>query len=305
LLGHEKPRLRDFVRLAALGLGGALWAGANAWADAAGPTADKSQYTLLDPVPGDLLRDMDTDRPNFTNTPHTIDAGHLQIETGLVDATHFHDRTRGGDSSTDALTLGHVNVRLGVLDDLEINAAIDSYGRLTSTDHVSGQSTRRDGFGDAVIGGKLNIWGKDGGDNAWATALAIQPQIKLPTAHGALGNGHVEEAIGAPFLVNLVDGFHLGLETAASRERNRANTGYVAGWQNSASVDRLILGNLDIYLEDALHATNETHAQPTQSIDIGFTYPVRDNLVIDSGAFVGVNRATPQLEWTSGVSIRF
>ena len=28
---------------------------------------------------------MDTDRPNITNTPHTIDAGHLQIEAGAAD----------------------------------------------------------------------------------------------------------------------------------------------------------------------------------------------------------------------------
>jgi hypothetical protein len=36
---------------------------------------DRSQYTLFNPTPDGQLRDMDTDRPNITNTPHTIDVG--------------------------------------------------------------------------------------------------------------------------------------------------------------------------------------------------------------------------------------
>ncbi len=52
---------------------------------AATQPADKGQYTLFNPTPADQLRGMDTDRPNKTNTPHTIDAGHLQIEIGGFD----------------------------------------------------------------------------------------------------------------------------------------------------------------------------------------------------------------------------
>jgi hypothetical protein len=54
-----------------------------------------------------------------------------------------------------------------------------------------------------------------------------------------------------------------------------------------------------------MHATTERGAQPQQSVDIGFTYPVTDNLAIDSGIFIGANKATPGIEWTSGVSFRF
>jgi hypothetical protein len=32
---------------------------------------------------------------------------------------------------------------------------------------------------------------------------------------------------------------------------------------------------------------------------------VTDSLVIDSGVFIGTNRATPGIEWTSGISFRF
>ena len=266
---------------------------------------DKSPYDLFHPVPEDAMRGMDNYRPNITNTPHTIDPGHLQIETGLYDASHFHDRSHGGDVVTNTLALGHINARLGVTDRFEINATIDSYNRVKSTDNFAGQTTKLSGFGDTIIGGKLNLWGNEGGDDPWSSGFALQPQAKLPTAQSGLGNNQFEWAVGAPFLVNLVGGFHLGLETALGQERNTSNSRYVVGWQNSASLDHAIVGGVDVYLEYAMHVTTERGAQPQQSVDIGFTYPITDNLAIDSGVFIGLNKATPGIEWTSGVSFRF
>jgi len=276
-----------------------------ACAESADPPVDKSRYDLIHPVPENALRGMDTDRPNVTNTPHTVDAGHLQIEMGLYDASHVHDRSHGGDIVTDTLTLGHINARLGLTDRFEINAAIDSYNRVTSIDNLAGQTTKLSGFGDTVIGGKLNLWGNEGGDDPWASGFALQPQVKLPTAQTGIGNNHIEWAVGAPFMVNLVGGFHLGLETALGQERNTSNSGSVVGWQNSASLDHAIFGALDVYLEYAMHVTAERGTQPQQSVDIGFTYPITNNLAIDSGVFIGTNKATPAIEWTSGVSFRF
>ncbi len=282
-----------------------LWSPLLAWADNGDQAVDKSQYNLFNPTPDDAMRGMDTDRPNITNTPHTIDAGHVQIETGLYDWSHFHDRTHGNDVVTDALTFGHINARLGVTNNFEVNATIDSYNWVKSTDNIASQTTRFSGFGDTVIGGKLNLWGNEGGDEPWASGFALQPQVKLPTAQTGIGNNHVEWTMDAPFLINLVDGFHLGLESSLGQERNTANNGYVVGWQNSASVDHVIFDAVDVYLEYAMHVTTETNTQPQQSIDVGFTYPVSDNLEIDSGVFIGANKATPGFEWTSGVSFRF
>jgi hypothetical protein len=38
---------------------------------------DKSQYTLFDPVPDQLMRNFNTDRPPKANSPYTVDAGHF------------------------------------------------------------------------------------------------------------------------------------------------------------------------------------------------------------------------------------
>jgi hypothetical protein len=74
---------------------------------------DKGGYTLWNPTPRDKMRDMDTDRPNKTNTPHTIDAGHLQLETGLADYLYFRDQSNGVDARTQTWSVGQVNLRWG------------------------------------------------------------------------------------------------------------------------------------------------------------------------------------------------
>lgn len=297
----ERPGKRPLKAAAAACAAVAALVGGNDGAAA----GDKSLYTLFNPTPADQLRDMDTDRPNETNTPHTIDAGHVQIETGFFDYTDDQIRGDGANGSVESLTLGHFNVRYGVLNNLEVNAAVDSFDILWTTDHLSGQSTRQQGFGDTVLGGKLNLWGNDAGDSTGSTALAIQPQVKLPTAQQDLGNGHTEGAIGVPLLVALPAGFHLGLETAGSWERNVPNTGYVAGWQNSASLDRVVVGDFDVYVEYWSHVTTESHQQPQQTADVGFTYPIGDNVVLDTGVNLGLDKAANTFEWVGGISVRF
>jgi len=273
--------------------------------NATAPAADKSGYWLFAPVPEAELRGMDTDRPNKTNTPHTIDAGHVQLEAGFFDHVHNRDRYQGADARTDALALGHVNLRVGVLDTLELNAAIDSVDFLWTKDYLAGQSTRQRGIGDIVVGGKLNLWGAEGGDEVWSTALAVQPQWKVPTARQDLGNGHNEFFFGVPFAINLPADFHLGAQTTVSRERNRGNAGDVTGWQNSLSLDRVVVGALDVYVEYWMHLSSERHVEAQHTADIGFTYPLGDNIVLDMGVNLGLNKASNTVEWLAGASVRF
>jgi hypothetical protein len=41
---------------------------------------DKSGYTLFRPTPEALLRELTSDRPDKTESPITVDAGHFQLE---------------------------------------------------------------------------------------------------------------------------------------------------------------------------------------------------------------------------------
>ena len=280
-----------------------------AWADnpdATQPTTDKSNLTLFNPVPIDSLREMQTDRPNITNTPTTIDAGHVQFENGIVDYAHYNHHVGGSSVHDEDWSLGQVNARVGVLDRLELNAVINSYNILNDNPTINGtrQHSDRGGFGDTTFGGKLNLWGDDITDDAWQTALAIQPQFKFPTARGGTGDGRFEFEVAFPFVMNLPKEFHLAVQTAIFNQRSTADTGYVTGWQNAISIDRSIIDNFDVYIEYANKVTTEDHTQAVQTIDVGGIYQINDNLSVDTGFFFGLNRFTPNVEVTVGFSVR-
>jgi hypothetical protein len=268
------------------------------------PSADKSYYTLCNPTPADQMRDMDTDRPNKTNTPHTIDAGHLQIETGIADYLYFRDRSAGNDTRSDTWSVGQFNFRVGILNDLELNAISPTYNFNRFEDFSTGQVAHHDGFGDTIVGGKLNLWGNDGGEAPWATALAIQPQVKLATAQNDLGDGHTEALMNIPLLIHLPGGFNLGLQATPAWERTSDNTGYTAGFGGSISIDRVIFDKFDLFLEYASHLTAEEHQKGQGTVDMGVIYQATPNLSFDTAINLGVNDASPTFEWLIGMSVR-
>src|ERR1051325_1682105 len=51
------------------------------------PRADKTIYSLSNPTPASLLREMSTDRPDATESPFTIDAGRAQLESDFLSYT--------------------------------------------------------------------------------------------------------------------------------------------------------------------------------------------------------------------------
>ena len=265
---------------------------------------DKSQYTLFHPTPADQMREMDTDRPNVTNTPHTIDAGHLQLETGLIDYSYFRQHSAGASARND-FSFGQFNFRLGVLNNLELNVALDALELDRTRGGNPYKSFTAASFGDTVFGGKINLWGNETGDDAWESALAIQPQLKFPTARDSVGNGRFEGSVAAPFLLNLPKAFHFSYQTGVLYERNTKNTGYVAGFENAVCIDRVVYHDLDVYVEYANFVTTEKHTKAIQSIDFGGLYPLNKNIILDTALTFGLNRASTNFELTAGVSVRF
>ena len=57
------------------------------------PRAEKSQYHLLNPTPRDRMRPMSPDRPDRTEGPYTVDAGHFKLEMDLLQ--YMRDREKG------------------------------------------------------------------------------------------------------------------------------------------------------------------------------------------------------------------
>ena len=55
-----------------------------------GEISRETRHHLFNPKPKDALRDLSTDRPDLTESPYTVDAGHVQWEIDLFNATYDH-----------------------------------------------------------------------------------------------------------------------------------------------------------------------------------------------------------------------
>src|SRR5271170_3655999 len=119
---------------------------------------DKSSYNLFNPVPENLMRDLSPDRPDETESPYTVDAGHCQLEMDFANFTY--DKTDG--TTTKAWDVGDFNFKAGLLNNVDVQFVYDNYLNVRTEDS-SGKSTTRSGFGDFTTRLKINLWGDDGG----------------------------------------------------------------------------------------------------------------------------------------------
>ena len=182
---------------------------------------NKSQYTLFNPTPDRLLRDLTTDRPDITESPFTVDAGRVQVETNLFGYTRSRPDAEG--TVTDSYDFLITNVRIGLTYRSEINVVFQPYGIVRHRPLDPLTATRSSGIGGVDIRGKFNLWGNDAFERPGATAFALLPFIRLPTdRNNGISPDGVEGGLILPFAVKLSDKFGLGLNAAVHVARTTA-----------------------------------------------------------------------------------
>src|SRR5271154_6702742 len=95
-----------------------------------GTMPDKSSYNLFNPVPVALMRELQPDRPDETESPYTVDAGHFQLEMDFANCTY--DQSDG--ITTKAWNVVPFNLRIGLLNQMELNLIYDSYLHVRTDD---------------------------------------------------------------------------------------------------------------------------------------------------------------------------
>ncbi|MEI6536668.1 MAG: transporter [Verrucomicrobiaceae bacterium] len=258
----------------------------------------KSDYSLFNPTPDSLLRDLDTDRPNKTNSPKTLDAGHFQIETGLLGYSHDSHSLDG--THTKGWTVTDTDLRIGLTNWAEIQFEIPFYQSVRTTDTLTGKTQHASGIGDLSIFFLANFWGNDKGD----TAGGIEFFVKTPTASHGLGNGKVEGGALILLATKLPGDFDLGINTGVGISAND-DGGYHADIINSVSVSHAIVGPISAYAEFFSSVPTQHSSGWEGTIDVGFTFQIGKNFQFDAGMNIGVTRAADDLETFFGVSYRF
>jgi hypothetical protein len=277
------------------------FAAAAATSPAFAQAADKSEYSLTNPTPREALRELSTDRPDKTESPYTVDAGHLQIELDFATYTRDIDRSEGQNLRSDTFGIAPVNFKLGLTNDSDIQLLVDPYVRQTVKNRAGRTTERTSGFGDVTLRLKHNLWGNDGG----ATALALMPFVKLPTARRGIGNGAVEFGLIVPLAIEVADGLGIGLMTEIDVLEESDGKGYAPTFINSATMSVDLTDRLGAYTELFAERSTERGARWVATADVGLTYAVTDDLQLDGGVNLGITRAADDVQLFMGISRRF
>jgi hypothetical protein len=265
-------------------------------ADAAAAQSEKWQYHLLNPTPRDRMRPMSTDRPDRTESPYTVDAGHFQIEMDVFQYTHDREQ----DVRIERWQIAPMNLKIGLLNNIDFQLVLETYVDELMIDRDHDTRERRSGFGDVTARLKINLWGNDGG----STAFAMMPFIKFPTNQDRLGNTAVEGGVILPLAIELPFEFRTGIMTEFDFVRDVNGRSYHAEFINTMTIARDIVGGLGGYVE-FFSQTSSRGGPWLGTFDVGLTYAITDDVQLDAGVNIGLTRTAKDINPFVGLSMRF
>ena len=290
------PRLTSAIA-AAMFASATLPASADAASAGSGaPPGGKSEYHLFNPTPRHLLREMSTDRPDVTESPYTVDAGHVQVELSFVE----WGRDDAGGGMVEELSVLPSNFKIGLTNYADLQLVASPYVDLDAPGFDAS------GFGETQLRLKVNVWGNDGPDARFGdTALAVMPFVQFPTGDEDLGFAdELEGGVIIPFATALPRGFSLSLMAEFDFVRNDADDGYDVDFVHTASVGLDLVGDLAGYVEYIGVAGSGDGAAYSAGLGAGLTYGITPDVQLDGGVIVGLNDAADDVRLFTGISLR-
>ena len=207
---------------------------------------NKSQYTLFNPTPADCMREFDPDRPDVTDSPFTVDAGHIQFETGLF--SYALSRPDREGVVTEEFDILDTNIRLGITNYAEIDLDVPPLNVVHTRFPSSRFDTWKSGPGPLQLQAKFNFFGNDSFEKPGSMALGFIPRLDIPTV---IGGDHVEGGVAVPFAIKLSDKAELEMMTEYDFIHDEEGSGYHVEYLNSGSLSYDWTEKLSTYFEVA------------------------------------------------------
>lgn len=232
--------------------------------------------------PAAELRPLSTDRPDTTESPHTVDAGHFQFEMEIA------NWARSGRERE--FSLGELNAKIGLDTATDLQVVMPFYT------HVRNGG---EGFGDVEIRLKHNLWGNDEG----ATALALMPFVKLPTAVGDLGNGEFEGGLIVPFGFEGPCGWACAVMAELDLAADDDGSGHELVVLTSATASHGLTETTALFLE--LVSLDGPGVDWEAYFNTGMTWAISPTWQLDGGIRCGLTQASADVTPFLGASTKF
>jgi len=232
------------------------------------------------------------DRPGKATPTCTVAPGRTQVEIGLVDWSH--DSSAGIRS--ESFTVGDTAVKFGLTDRLHIEFD------LTPFVHARTGSHRVSGVGDSGIAVKYRVTRDES-----PVQVALYPFVKLPTARHSLGNGKVEGGI-ALLADGSIPASQAGWDIAPELDiiADADGSGYHLAIAQAASIGVPLSSH--VTLSGELWGAWDFDPAGTvrqYSVDAAAAFLLSNDVQLDAGVNLGLNRNTPDVELYSGIALRF
>lgn len=269
---------------------------------AADPEAYKSGFSLFNPTPQGLMREFEPDRPDLTDSPFTVDAGHFQFE---ADVTNYTLSRPGRDRAiTETFLFGSTEVRIGITNNAEFDILIQPAKAIAT--HYSAPGSDNWDFGTDTIelGARFNIFGNDTFDRPGSIATGIKPFIEIPTGSEVSGN-FVEGGLAIPFAIKLARKFEAELMTEYDVIKSDQQAGYHIEFFNSGSLTYQWTEALSIYAEGAALLNSDEGPGTIVIVGTGVLMELSANASIDFAANFGVTEGADRANLVVGFARRF
>ena len=255
---------------------------------AAAAAQEKRHYTLFNPTPRPLMREMTADRPDLTESPYTVDAGHVQLEASFLDYARE-------DADARVLAILPANLKIGLLNNVDLQLLVNPYV------HTDIDGDREGGFGNAQLRTKVNIWGNDSGK----TALALMPFIEFPTAGSDIDpTHHMQGGLIVPFAIELSERLSLGLMAEFDLVYDGDDDDYDLEVLHTAALGLDLTDRFGTYLEYIGIAPVSDAGDYQALLGVGLTYSVNADVQLDVGCNVGLTSNASDFQIFSGITVR-
>lgn len=232
--------------------------------------------TAASSTPHTELRPISPDRPDVTQSPYTVDLGRFQLEASVLEYA----------TSAEEFSFFPFNFKVGVTHRVDLQLLVEPLV-------VDGDAE----FGDVTFRAKFNVWGNDGGD----TAFAAIPFVTLPTSEG---RDRVEGGLILPFAI-AVDEWRFGAMAEFDVAEDAGGGGSHLEALFTVNASRAIEGDLSGFVELAFGWSDDGGADTSVSFNLGLVYQVNENLLVDLGAYIGLDGDADDLVLFFGFTRRF
>lgn len=246
------------------------------------------------------LRDLCSDRPGLNTPACTVDPGRLQVEVGLVDWT----LDKQPDQRQDTIEAGQIQLRYGVTPTTEVRLGWTAYGHARTRDITSGAVDSVQGVGDVTLGLKQNL--RHPAEGKTGLAVAVLPFVTLPTGRTDVGAGDWGAGLIVPTSYKIDDTVSLEFSPEIDAAVNESGDGRHLSYGAAMGVQVHLSKATRLTPELQFVRDNDPEHHATMSrASLSFDVQPAKMLQFDVQAVAGLNRDTPDVELSFGVSRKF